>query len=379
MTNSGSIFISAGDPSADFPGKNLIDAIGRICPGLDVFGLGGPLMQASGLEPLADHRRLAVMGFWEIVPQMFFFRNLLKRTASEIEKRRPRAIILIDYPGFNLRLAARIKKLGIPIIYYISPQVWAWGKGRIKDIRRLVDLMLVIFPFEETFYEERGVPARFTGHPIFDRYRDIPDKESCRKILNIGQEEKLVALLPGSRRQEIKRMLPNMIQAAATVKEKIDHCRFIVAGVGEIDRSLYEDIIGKAGIPVLYGQTPEIINAADFVITSSGTATIETAYFATPMVVIYKTGFFTYQLARRLVTLDVIGMVNIVAGRRIVPELIQDDADPEKIAAHVAEIMTNDNLYQRTVTDLQKVRERLNSGDAGLRAAEAMQEKIGLC
>jgi len=379
MDNKKSIFISAGDPSADFPGKNLIDELRRLCPDLDFFGLGGPLMQNSGLEALVDHEELAVMGFWEILPKLFFFRRLLQQAADEIARRRPQAIILIDYPGFNLRLAEKIKPLGIPIIYYISPQVWAWGKRRVHDIKRLIDQMLVIFPFEESFYHERGIKARFTGHPIVDRYRDTPDKKACRKAVSVDADRKLIALLPGSRLQEVKRMLPTMIEAASLIRDKLDNADFLVAGVNNIDTQLYSDIIGEKGISVIKGSTPEIINGADLVIASSGTATIETAYFITPMVVIYKTGFFTYQIARHLVKLEFIGMVNIVAGRRAVPELIQNDATPHRIASHALEIIGNRDLYDKMVHDLTSVRDKLGSGEAGRRAAEAIREAVRLC
>jgi lipid-A-disaccharide synthase len=379
MSDNKSIFISAGDPSADFPGKNLIDEIRRPCPDLEIFGLGGPMMQKAGLRPLVEHEKLAVMGFWEILPKFFFFRNLLNRIADEIKAKKPRVLILIDYPGFNLRLASRIKPLGIPIVYYISPQVWAWGKKRLDDIKRLIDLMLVIFPFEEEFYRGRGINARFTGHPIVDRFQAVPDKATCRQTLGLDADKKLIALLPGSRLQEVKRMLPTMTDAAIMIKEKLDNCMFITARVEDIDQSQYSNIIGDRDIPLIAGRTPELISAADFVITSSGTATIETAYFQTPMIVIYKTGFFTYQIARRLVTLDSIGMVNIVAGRRTVPELIQHKAAPAAIASHVSEIMTNEDLYIRMVEDLKSVRDKLGTGGAGRRAADAIQEAFPLC
>jgi lipid-A-disaccharide synthase len=175
MSVKDSIFISAGDPSADFPGKNLIDEIVRACPNYEMFGLGGPLMQKSGLTPLVDHTELALLGFWEVVPKYFFFRNLLQRSARLIREKKPKAVILIDYPGFNLRLAARVKHLGIPIIYYISPQVWAWGKRRIKKIRRLIDLMMVIFPFEEDFYKQHGLKVQFTG-------REFRKSDGCCRL-----------------------------------------------------------------------------------------------------------------------------------------------------------------------------------------------------
>ena len=379
MGNKDSIFISAGDPSADFPGRNLIDEMRRVCPGLDVFGLGGPLMQAAGLTPLADHRQLAIMGFWEVAPRFFFFRDLLHRAAAAIAERQPKAIIMIDYPGFNLRLAKRVRHLGIPIIYYVSPQVWAWGKRRLKTIKDNVDLMLVIFPFEETFYRKHGVTARFTGHPIVDRFRSFPDKAACRAKVGAEETKRLIALLPGSRLQEVRRMLPVMVEAAQIIKREMREASFIVAGVADIERGFYENIIGREDLAVSFGMTPEIIHGADLVITSSGTATIETAYFATPMVIIYKTGFVTYQIARRLIALDVIGMVNIVAGKKIVPELIQAQANGPEIAWEAMAILGDPARYARMAADLRAVRDQLGAGDAARQAAAAIMEAARVC
>jgi lipid-A-disaccharide synthase len=379
MGSQGSIFISAGDPSADFPGQNLISELTALCPGLELFGFGGPMMQQAGLTPLADHKQMAVLGFWEIVPRARFFYRLLNRAASEIRTRRPKAIILLDYPGFNLRLAAKVKPLGIPIIYYISPQVWAWGKRRLSTIRKLVDRMLVIFPFEESFFRNHGINATFVGHPLVDRFAMFPDKPACRATLNISNDQILIALLPGSREQEVSRMLPVMMQASELIKSRIPKAAFIVAGVDNIDAAFYGRILGDRTLPVRWGQSPEIMNGSDFVIAASGTATVETAYFGTPMVIIYKTGWLTYQIAKRLVDLEFIGMVNLIAGRQVVPELIQNDAGAETIAAAVVEILTDEGRHRRMVDDLAEVRASLGTGGAGRRAAETIREAAALC
>ena len=336
-------------------------------------------MQAAGLKPMADHARLAVMGFLEIIPRFFFFRDLLRRTTAEIASRRPRAIILMDYPGFNLRLAKRVRPLGIPIVYFISPQVWAWGGKRIKTIKRVVDLMLVVYPFEESFYRQRGVSARFVGHPIVDRYRTFPDKAACRRTLNISPERRLIALLPGSRPQEVRRMLPEMVKASDFIAASMPEAVFVVAGVDHIDQVVYRGLMGDSSINVVVDRTPELINGADLVIASSGTATVETAFFATPMVVIYKTGFMTYQIAKRLVKLDSIAMVNIVAGRRIVPELIQHEANAQAIAGQAIDILGDPSRYNRMIGDLIAVREQMGSGNTGRRVLAAIQETVHLC
>ncbi len=387
MDKRDSIFISAGDPSADFPGKLLIEEIVAACPDMKITGLGGPLMQEAGLEPLADYKKLAVIGFWEVLPKYLFFRRLMAQSIKTIKKNRVKAVILIDYPGFNLRLAEKIKSLNVPIIYYISPQVWAWGKGRIGKIKKLIDLMLVIFPFEVDFYMKHGIEAIFTGHPIVDRFKSFPSKEECRRSLGFDSAKKVIALWPGSRRSEVKRMLPAMIDAVEKISAKMSNVEFVVAGVTNIDAQVYSDIIKDSQIPVVTGQTPEIINGADLVITSSGTATLETAYFETPMVVIYKTGWMTYQIARRLVNLKAIAMVNLIAGEHIVPELIQHDASAKNISGEVIGLLTDKNRYDAMIGALHKVGQRLGTGDdasgeyksAGKRAFEAIAQKVTPC
>lgn len=373
------IFFSAGDPSADFPGKLLIEKIRQECPDIEVHGLGGPLMQQAGLRPLADYQQLAILGFWEIVPKYFYFRRLMNKMVASIESYRPKAVILLDYPGFNLSLARRIRHLNIPVIYFISPQVWAWGGGRVRLIKELVDLMLVIFPFEVEFYRKHNIKAHFVGHPIVDRFAKIADRQSCRELLEIAPDEKLIALLPGSRPQEVRRMLPAMVTASGFIGSQIQKTRFIIAAIDNIEERLYRDSAGKEKVEIVTGQTPELINASDFVITSSGTATLEVAYFSRPMVVIYKTGLLTYQIARRLVTLDAVGMVNIVAGKKIIPELLQREASPERIASQVLHIMQDDIRYDKMITDLEIVREKLGSGNTAANAVAAIQDLVTLC
>jgi len=379
MGGNGWICMSAGDPSADFPGKNLIDHLRQDCPEVGIFGLGGPLMQRAGLEPLADARDLAVMGFFEVVPKFFYFRRLLKTVTETIAERRPKAVILMDYPGFNLRLAKRIRSLGIPIVYYISPQVWAWGKGRVAAIKRLVDLMLVIFPFEEPFFREQGIDVRFVGHPVVDRYRDVPDKQTCRAGLRYGGDDRIIAFLPGSRKQEIARMLPVMMRAADVIKFDLGRVRMTLAATPNIDEDLYRTMVGGREIDIRTGMTPEILAASDLVITSSGTATVEAAYFGTPMVVVYKTGFATYQIARRLVSLDSIAMVNIIAGRKIVPELIQSQATASGIAAEALTLLHDPSRYDTMVRDLRQVRGALGDGNAGQKAWEIIRQRVMIC
>jgi len=341
------IFISAGDPSGDIAGFHLIQRLHAQYPDIDFIGLGGNRMKNAGQEQLVEGAQLAVLGFWEVARRYFFFRKLMLSAVETIKKTKPAAVILIDYPGFNLRLAKRIKPLGIPIIYYISPQVWAWGKKRIHAIKRLVDLMLVILPFETDIYDKAGVNSRFVGHYLMD---DI-DPALIKAPYNTDSD--LIVLLPGSRPQEVQRMLPTLLKTAAILSKKGNY-RFAVAAVeGNIE---YESYMNGMDIPVeiIRGKTRELIMQSRLVITSSGTATLETGIIGRPMVVIYKTGMLTYLIARYLVSIENIALINISAGERIVPELVQFDAVPSKIADEAMRFLDNAKLTRDVILKLNR-------------------------
>lgn len=364
-----SIFISAGDPSGDIAGAHLIKQLLKIVPSLTFGGLGGRRMRALGQDQLVDSDRLAVLGFWEVARKFLFFRSLMQKAVRIITEKKPAAVILIDYPGFNLRLAARIRSLGIPIIYYISPQIWAWHSRRIYSIKENVDLMLLILPFEGDIYDRAEVNNRFVGHYLLDdmdaEYIKAPFDTASRRIV----------LMPGSRPQEVQRMLPVLLKTAALLSKR-GNWIFDLAGVtGDIDYRSYLD-----GIPVTVnlelGRTREMIARSRLVLTSSGTATLETGLIGRPMVVIYKTGWITYQIARRLVKVDNIALINIAAGEQLVPELIQNEATPERIATAADNYLNDDSLSRATVGQLNKVADRLGGAGAAERAAAAVMEQI---
>lgn len=362
-----SIFVSAGDPSGDIAGYHLLKNMITKCPGLRFFGLGGRRMKSLGQEQLIDGDRLAIIGFWEVAKKFIFFRRLMNRTIDEVAERKPRAIVLIDYPGFNLRLAARLKNLGIPIIYYVSPQIWAWGGQRLKEIKRLVDTMLLILPFEKKIYDEAGITNRFIGHYLMD---DI-DRDLIKAPYNINSN--LIALLPGSRPQEVAGMLPVLIRAARRLQDG-GRRRFAIAAVeGGID---YESFTASAGMPIeiARGRTRQLIADSRLAITSSGTATLEIGIIGRPMVVIYKTGWLTYMIARRLVTIDKIALINIAAGKKIVPELIQNDVTEEAIVSEACKFLDNPELSLRTVKELNGITETLGAEGAGAKAADVIRE-----
>lgn len=370
-----SLFLSAGDLSGDNAAGRLIVALKKIVPDLTVFGLGDDNLKNLGQDQLAEGNELAVLGFWEVAKRYLFFRKLFYHCVDEIKRRKPAAIILVDYPGFNLRLAQRIKSLGIPIIYYISPQVWAWGRRRVNVIKRLVDLMLVILPFEEEFYRRSGVNVHFVGHYLLE---DIP-QEYIRSPIPVEETMSPIngmTCLPGSRPQEIERMLPPMLETARQYN-RIHGTKAVVAGIkGRFD---YERLVrqyASDNITVSFEDSRKIIFESSLVLTASGTATLETAIIGRPMVVVYKTGFVTYLIARRLITLDKIALVNLVLGEKVAPELIQKRVKPKHILPELERYYHDKEYVQRVKTKLDTVPELLGSTGASERAARLIAENI---
>lgn len=363
------IFVSAGDPSGDIAGYHLLNALKDQNNGFSFFGLGGMRMKTAGQEQLVGGDALAVMGFFEVARQIFFFKRLFNDAVESIKQKRPAAVILIDYPGFNLRLAERLGELNIPVIYYISPQIWAWAPKRIEKIKRFVNLMLVILPFETSIYDQAGVPNRFVGHYLMD---DI-DRKHIKAPFDARSE--LITLMPGSRPQEVARMLPTMLESAAIIGKELC-CHFAVAGVkGGIDYEKYiKNSPVRVGLSLEYNR--QLISESRMVIVSSGTATLETGIIGRPMVVIYKTGYITYLIARRLVQVDSIALINIAAGRKIVPELIQGAATPQKIASEVNRVLADSGQLGGIVEQLNNVTDRLGGPGTARRAAGAIREFI---
>jgi lipid-A-disaccharide synthase len=363
------IFISAGDPSGDIAGSLLIKQLRLNSSELQISGLGGRRMKELGQEQLASGDQLAVLGFWEVAKKYYFFKRLMDNAISLIEREQPKAIVFIDYPGFNLRLAKRVRSFGIPIIYYISPQIWAWGGGRIKEIAQNIDLMLLILPFEAEIYERAGIRNQFVGHYLLD---DI-DAHLVKSPYNINSN--LISLLPGSRPQEVERMLPVMLKTTELLAVQ-GKWRFVVAAMeGNIDYDRYMKKF-KSSVDIVVEKTRELIAQSKLVITSSGTATLETGIIGRPMIVIYKTGWITYAIAKNLVKLDKIALINIAGGKKIVPELIQSSANPKNIAKEALQFLENAELSRKTTLELNSVTDRLGTCGASKLAADAIWEFI---
>lgn len=363
-------FLSAGDPSGDNASARLVEELTGRLQGLSLFGLGGPRLRQGGQEQLAEPADLAVLGFWEVAKRFRFFQKLMARCVNEIRSRCPDCVILVDYPGFNLRLAKRIRALGIPVIYYISPQIWAWGHKRLPLIRECVDLMLLILPFEQQFYEGTGVNSRFVGHYLLE---DIPAEQISSQPPIDGS----LALLPGSRQQEVERMLPVMLQTARQFKERHGARAVVAATRNGYD---YESALKKYqadDVTLAYDDARRVIHDSVLVLSASGTATLEAAIIGRPMVVVYKTGNITYQIARRLIKIDKIGLVNLVLNDKVAPELIQHEATPDKMMAALSQLYTDDERYGATCVRLNEVPSLLGGRGASARAASMILELVG--
>lgn len=368
--------LSCGEASGDLYAGALARELRALDPTIRLSGLGGPQFAAGGGQLIADYRGLAVTGLTEAIGKLPQWFAVLQRLVAEARESHPDALVAIDSPDFNFPLARRLKRLRVPIVYYISPQIWAWRPGRLKTIRRLADLVLVIFPFEESIYRDAGVPVKFVGHPLVDLVKSS-DRVSFLRRHGLSEGQPVVAILPGSRANEVHQILPDLLAAAARIRAKIPGAQFLVARAPGLDERLFAAVgsVGLASV-VVEGQTDAVLSAADVALTASGTATVQTALHDTPMVVVYRVSPLTYQLARRLVTVDTIGMVNLIAGRKIVPELIQDEFTPDAVAEEAAAMLTDAGRRKEIREGLASVRQRLGGPGASRRAAEAILDLV---
>jgi lipid-A-disaccharide synthase len=370
--------ISCGEPSGDLYAGALAVEIRRRQPDAAIFGLGGQRLMAGGGELLADYRGLSVTGLVEairVVPKSF---SVLNRLVEAARSEQPQALVAIDFPDFNFRLASAVKKLGIPIIYYISPQLWAWRSSRMRVIKRIADRVLVIFPFEEQIYREAGVPVEFVGHPLVDLARAQEPRDSFLGELRLDPSRPIVALLPGSRPNEVERLLPVMGAAVKQISTRLPGVQFVIARAPSLDDGLFSNVEWDSVKPVLVlARTDDVLAIANVVITASGTATVQAALHGRPMVVIYKLSPLSYRIGRRFVHVDDVAMVNLIAGRRIVPELIQEECTPERIAAEILSLLTDAPRADAMRAALSEVRGKLGRPGASGRAAEAVLAVAG--
>jgi lipid-A-disaccharide synthase len=364
--------IVAGEVSGDMRAAGLVTALRRIWPEAEFFGLGGPRMRAAGVDTREDIASLAVMGFAEVLRRLPYFRRVFRATIAAARAERPDAAILVDYPGFNLRLAARLHALTLPVIYYVCPQVWAWHRARIPRMARTVDLLLTLFPFEPGFFDGTGLRVRFVGHPLVDRAAEARAAPECALP---WRGTPRIALLPGSRAQEIDRLLPVFWSAAGRLQARRPEASFLVAAAApEAEAHIRARIATLTGGPahwdVVADRTWPVLRQARAALVASGTATVETALMRCPMLVVYRTSRLTYALARRLVRVPHIGMVNLIAEDRICPEFIQAAARPEALADALAPLLEDGPERARMLAGLDRVVAALGPGGSDTRAAE---------
>lgn len=366
------IMIVAGEASGDIYGADLAREALKLDPNLHFFGIGGARMREVGIEILVDSADMAVVGLVEVLKHFNVISAAFLKLKKILLNDRPDLLILIDYPGFNLRLAKKAKKAGVKVLYYISPQIWAWRQGRVKKIARLVDSMAVILPFEAPFYERAGVPVSFVGHPMIDMVNVSMDRNQAAASFELDPARKIVGLFPGSRKNEIERLLPVIVASAVKLKKRFPDIQFVLPLASTLNNDDITPQLKAAGLDVTMTRERihDMIRACDAVISVSGTVTLEIALVGAPMVIIYKLSPLTYQLAKRLVKIDNIGLCNIVAGETVVKELIQNEANPERIAAEIITILTNAEYNSDIRLKLAAIRAKMGCGGASINVAE---------
>ena len=375
------VMLSCGEPSGDLYAGALTTEIRRLDPTADVFGLGGEQLAASGGRLVRDFGGLAVTGLAEVVPALPRLWATYRRLVTTARAERPDVFVAIDYPGFNFRLGASVAELGIPVVYYISPQVWAWRRGRLRTMKRFVTRALVIFPFEEALYREADIPVAFVGHPLLDLATPALGRDAFRQAYRLDPEAPTVAVLPGSRANELRMILPDLVGAVERIARAVPSVQFVIARAPNLPDALFEPLARLTRVTsrvpcIVESQTDAVLVAADVVLTASGTATIQTAIHGRPMVVVYRLSPLTYWMGRRFVRVNAFGMVNLVAEKPIVPEFLQEAFTPEAVAGEAVRFLTDETHAATTRAELRTVREKLGGSGASRRAAEQVLDVV---
>ena len=366
------ILIITGEPSGDMRGGELLAELKKLAPDTSFWGIGGENMEGQGVELIEHIKDLSVVGVLEAAKKLPEIRKQYNNVTENIRRRRPSLAILIDYPGFTLEVAAFLRRRKIPVIYYVIPQVWAWGKWRIKALKRYVSKALVLFKFEEKLLRDHGIDCQFVGHPLMDHISENHESRTTNHELTIS-------LLPGSRKTEVTSMLPVMLAAAEKIGRTRGNVNFVIAESSNVSVKIYDSIIQNhtaLSIRRVKNDTPEAISKCDFAVVTSGTATLETAIMEKPMIIVYHVSWLTYFISRFFAIIPFLGLVNIIAGKQIVPELLQGDFTPEKVSNKVLEIINNDAAMRRMKDELKNVKLALGKKGASRRAAEAISAFI---
>ncbi|HXV77600.1 MAG TPA: lipid-A-disaccharide synthase [Candidatus Polarisedimenticolaceae bacterium] len=379
MSRAGRVMLSAGEASGDRLGAGLARALLERRPQLELFGMGGEQMAEAGVEVIQDASEVAVVGFSEVLAHLPALYAAKRRLESALAERAPDLLVPIDFPDFNFLLSARARRLDVPVVYFVSPQIWAWRRGRVRRIRRFVRRMLVLFPFEVDFYREAGVPVSFVGHPVAERPADDDATDEWRAGVGFDPALRLVALLPGSRRSEVDRLLPVMLAAAKRLATARDGLGFVIPLARGLDRRAVEARVAESGLRetrLVERHFPQVLRSCAAGVVASGTASLEAAVLGLPIVVVYRVGRFSYWIGRALVRVDHIALPNLVAQRRVVPELVQDDCTPQAIADAVASFLDDPGRVAQLRGELAEVERRLGGPGVFERAADAVLAEL---
>ncbi len=367
--------IITGEVSGDLIGASLIRELKSLKQDLKITGIGGDRMRSEGMDLIYHTDKMAFLGFVEVVKHIPFIRKVQKKLIDGIKKEKINCVVLIDYPGFNLSIAKKIKPFGVKIIYYVSPQLWAWAKGRVKKVRKLVDKMLVVFPFEVEFYQKENVNVEYVGHPLVERINQhkFLSREEFFSKFNLEKEKEILLIMPGSRKQEVKSIFPEVIKASNQLAQQFN-LQVVVARSKNIDKNYLQQDSESGKFITIEDHNYELMKYSHFGIIKSGTSTLEAGFFALPMIVVYKTNPLTYMIGKQLVKLDRIGMVNILLDEMVVPELIQDEGNSENIFNTASKILSDDKTYEKIKHKLGSVKEKLGSEGASKKAALSILE-----
>jgi lipid-A-disaccharide synthase len=366
------VLISSGEPSGELYGALMLRELKTLVPPFEAFGLGGDELAAQDVRLMAHVRELAVVGLLEVLRHLPRLRRIMRDVLAEVDRARPDLAVLVDYAGFHLRLARHLRERGIPVVYYVSPQVWAWRRGRLNTIRECVSRMLVLFPFEPKVYEDAGIPVTFVGHPLVDRLAPAADRGEVRRSLGLDPARPLVAVLPGSRRQEVEYNLPPLVGALRILAARRPDLQLVLAAAPALDPRWLEAQLAGTSVRIVAGRAAEVLQGAELGLVASGTATVEAALAGTPMIVVYRLSPVTYALGKPFVHVPHYAMVNLIAERRLVPEIIQREFTAERVAGEALRLLGDAASLDVIREGLGEVRRRLGGPGASRRAAEAV-------
>jgi lipid-A-disaccharide synthase len=368
--------IVAGEASGDMYGADVALSLIRKFPDCQIYGLGGQRMRDAGVQLEGDISKTAVIGPFEMISSLTHLYRVFRRLAERVEAEPPTAAILIDFPDFNLRLGKRVKDAGVPVVYYVSPQVWAWREGRVKQLRKLVNKMLVIFPFEEDVYRKAGVDVEFVGHPLVDTVRATKSKEEFCATYKLDPRKPILAMLPGSRAKEVRFILPTLCEAATLISQRKPDTQFVLPMASGLHRDLIDELIRARPITIVTNDTYNAVRYARAAIVASGTATLETALLGTPEVIVYRISQASWLLGKALLKVRLFGIVNIILGEEVVPELFQEKMTAEEVSKIALRLMDDVWVQSRIRGNYEKLRRQLGSGNVADRVVEAVAKVI---